>query len=882
VRGALARAWRRLGAFLFSGPRLDRDLDAEMAAHLDLATDDNIRAGLSPEEARRQALIRFGGVEQAREHHRETRSLPFLEVLGQDLRYALRALRRDRGFATVAIVILGLGIGANVAVFSVVDTILVRPLPFRDPARLVWITGPPNDGGLSRITYSADAYDQLRARSHAYEDVAAYVPFFGSSDYKLTGRGEPRPVSGVIVTANFFPLLGLVPALGRPFTPDESRAGGGRAVLLSHPFWERQFGGDPGIVGQPIVLNGQPYTVAGVMPSTFDFGAVFAPGTRIDIFVAAVTDEIREWGNTLIFLGRLAPGVGVAQAQAEADLLFPHFDFNARHPGWGNGYQARVVVLKDHVTGALRRALLVLWSAVGLILLIVCVNLSNLLLARTAARSRELALRSALGAGRGRLVRQLLTESLVLAGAGAVLGLVFARAVTAYLARQGSIALPLLSSLGLDRAALGWTLLTALVSAALFGLVPGLRTSGPNLQDALKDSGPGMSEGRRHDRLRASLVVSEIALACVLLVGAGLLLRSFLRVLDVDLGFQPDRAAALKLDFENGAEGARRGAVLQEVLARVRALPGVQAAGITDMLPLDRNRSWGFAAKGQHYAREDYPTALLQVVTPGYLEVMGMRLREGRDLTWADSAESEKVVLVNEAAARRLWPGQDPLGRIALVNASEARVVGLVADVRATSVEDRSGPQIYLPMTQARPVGAELVVRTSLPPGALAPAVLATLRAIDPAQPAAELRPIRDIVDHAVSPRRFFALLVSAFAVLGLTLASLGVYGVISYSVERRRQEIGIRLALGATSGRVQRDVMARTLKLALVGIVLGAAASFALARGMAALLYDTAPRDPFTLAGTALLLGTVALVAGYLPARRASRISPMIALRND
>jgi predicted permease len=368
----------------------------------------------------------------------------------------------------------------------------------------------------------------------------------------------------------------------------------------------------------------------------------------------------------------------------------------------------------------------------------------------------------------------------------------------------------------------------------------------------------------------------------VLLVGAGLLLRSFLRVLEVDLGFEPDRAAAIKVDLDDGGNASRRAALLQEVLGRVRALPGIEAAGMSDMLPLDRNRSWGFAAKGQQYERGKYPDALLQVVTPGYLDAMGMRLRAGRDLRWEDSPDGEKVVIVNEAAARRLWPGEDPVGRIAMVNAGEARVIGVVADVRETSVEGEAGPEIYLPMTQARPVGAELVVRTRLAPGALASTVMSTLKAINPAQPAAEFRPIRAIVDHAVSPRRFFVLLVSAFAALGLALASLGIYGVISYSVTRRRQEIGIRLALGATARRVQLDVMSRTLELALAGIVIGAIASLALGRGIAALLFDTVPTDPATLVTTVLLLSSVAVVAGYIPARRASRISPMVTLRSD
>ena len=808
--------------------------------------------------------------------------LPATDILLQDLRYAFRTLGRDRAFTAVAVLILALGIGANVAVFSVVNTILLRPLPFSDPQRLVWIGGPPREGGLSSVTYSVDAFEEYQQRNHSLEGVTACFPFYGTSDYKLTGRGEPQPVSGVMVACNFFQTLGVQPALGRLFRPEECRKNASPAVLLSYFFWKRQFAGDPSIVGQAITLNNTPVTVAGVLPSTFDFGSVFAPGTKMDILAPAVYD-MRNWGNTLLLIGRLKPGMALPQTQAEANLLFPHFDHNVAHPDWGVGYEAQVQSLKDHVSGKLRRSLIVLWCAVGLILLIVCVNLSNLALARAATRSKEFAMRSALGAGRGRLIRQLLTESMVLSMAGAVLGLGFAFVLTLYLAHQGSIALPLLSSLRVDGAALAWTLSVATASAVLFGLAPAFRMSGRNIQDALKESGHGTTEGRRHDRVRATLVVSEVALACVLLIGAGLLLRSFLRVLDVDLGFQPDRAAALKLDYDDaGGNRPRRGAVLEEMLSRVKAIPGIQDAGITDMLPLDRNRSWGLGAKGVVYRKDEYPDAFVYVITPGYLAAMGMHLREGRDLSWADRPDSEGVVILNEAAAKRLWPGQNPLGRIAIVAGENRTVVGVVSDVRETSVEDSSGPEVYLPTTQAGPVGAELVVRTKLPPDVLASSVMRTLRELNPGQPATEFRPIRQIVDHAISPRRFFVLLVSAFAALGLTLASLGIYGVISYSVTRQTQEIGIRMALGATQGHVLLRVLSRTMRLTLVGITLGMVASFAVARLIASLLFGTTPTDPVTFAGMTALLCAVAFVAGYVPARRASRINPMVALRSE
>jgi predicted permease len=796
-------------------------------------------------------------------------------------------LVKNPGFTTVAVLTLALGIGANIAVFSVVNTILLRPLPFRDPQQLTWLASgrkllasERGIGGLSSVTYTVAAYEEFQRHNQSFEDVTSYNPFLGNSEYTLTGRGDPQPVAGVMVGGNFFQTLGVQPALGRLFSPEECQKGGRPAVLLSQPFWQRQFGGDPSVVGQAITLSKQSVTVVGVLPSTFDFGSVFSPGLKMDVYVPAVMDDIRGWGNTLALVARLKPGVTVARAQAEADVLFPQI--MAAHRDWWGDYTSTITGIKDYVTGKLRRSLIVLWCAVGLILLIVCVNLSNLLLARAAARSKEFAMRSALGAGRARLIRQLLTESLVLSSAGAVLGLGFAFAITTYLAHQGSIALPLLSSVKVDITALAWTLLIAVAAAVLFGLVPSPKMSGSSLQEALKDAGPGMSAGRKHERMRAALVVSEVALACVLLIGAGLLLRSFLRILDVDLGFQPSHAAVIKIDYDDGGNPARRGVILQEILRNINSIPGIESAGIADMLPLGRNRSWGFLEKGRVYPKGQNLNALVRIVTPGYLSAMGMHLREGRDLGWQDAPKSERVVIINQAAARYFFSGEDPVGRLALMGGGDTRVVGVISDVRENRVEDSPGPEMYLSATQDYPEGAELVVRTKLPPDALASSVMKTLRALNPAQPATELRPLQQIVDHAVSPRRFLVSLVTCFAVLGLVLASLGIYGVISYSVTQRTQEIGIRMALGATAPQVQFGVIAKTLRLALVGIALGTIGSLAGAKWIASLLFGTTPTDPATFTGIILLMSAVAFIAGYIPARRATKIDPMVALRHE
>jgi predicted permease len=877
---SLRRAVQRAGSFFRKRP-LDHELDEEMAAHLEMAVAENVKRGLSPEEARRQALVRFGGVVQAKERQREERGMPWLDVLLQDLRYTFRTLRRDHVFTVVAVLILALGIGANIAVFSVVNTILLRPLPFRDPEQLMWLAGNNGVGGLSDVTYRVDAFEELQRHNRSFQNVTGFVPYYSASDTKLTGNGQPKPVSGVWVVGDFFQTLGVEPALGRLFTPDECVKGGRSAVVLSDPYWRQQFGADRSIVGKAIMLDEKPVTVVGVLPASFDFGAVFAPGLKMDVFVPAILDgDMRGWGHMLSLVGRLKPGVTAAQAQAEATVLMPQLKRAGGYDQWETDVKISVTSLKDEVSGKLRRSLQVLWCAVGLILLIVCVNLSNLLLARAATRSKEFALRISLGAGRGRLIRQLLTESLVLSGAGALLGLGLAYATITYLAHQGSLAVPLLSSVRVDGTALAWTVLLALGVGLLFGLAPGLKMSAGNLQESLKDSGPNSSDGRKHERMRAALVISEVALACILLVGAGLLLRSFLQVMDVDLGFQPARAYAIKMD---AGEPAVRIAAYKEAQRRVGLLPGVESVGISDMLPLDRNRSWEFRAKGKPHKEGENRDAFVYVVTPGYLNAMGMRLKAGRDLAWTDAGKSENVILINEAAARREWPGEDPIGKVAQgIGDGDTRVVGVVGDVHESNVETASSPEVYVPATQNEPAGAELVVRSSLPLDTLTPSVMGVLRSINPGQPAAEFRPIQSIVDRAVSPRRFFVLMVGTFAALGLILASLGIYGVISYSVTRRTQEIGIRMALGATPGRVQMGVISKTLVLAAIGIGVGAVVSMVMANLIASMLFGTTPTDPITFFAMTCLLGGVALLAGYIPARRASRINPMVALRNN
>jgi len=887
--------WRRYARLL--GPDRSADVKDELRFHLEAKTDDLICRGLRPDAARLEAERQFGdfqivqhiGEKLGETMERKRRFKDYWIECDRDVRYTLRNLRNNPGFAAVAVLVLALGIGANVAVFSVVNTLLLRPLPFADSQRLVWFMGGKSlaakvraQAGLSGQTYTVDAYEEFKRNNQSFQAVTAYQTFYNSIQYKLTGSGEPKQLVAVEVADNFFSTLGIQPATGRDFTREECQKGGLPAALLSYYFWKNQFDGDPAIVGKTVTVNGKPLTVVGVLPANFDFGSVFAPGMKVDLFVPAVMNFWQTWGNTLAIVGRLKPGLGVAQAQDEADRLFPHF--KVIHPDWYEDYASDLTTLKDHVSGKLRRSLVVLWFAVGVIMLIVCVNMSNLQLSRAATRGKELAMRRALGASRGRLIRQLLTESLVLSIAGAALGLCLGFAIVFYIAHQGSMTLPLLGSIRVDGAALGWTVMTALAAGVLFGVVPALKMSAGSIQTALKDNASGMAAGRSHERFRATLVISEIALACVLLVGAGLLLRSFLQVLDVDLGFNPSHAASMMVDTDDGGNLAKRGAILQEMLRRVSALPGIESAGIADMLPLDRNRSWGVAAVGSDQPKDRDSSALVYLVTPGYIPTLGMHLREGRDFAWSDTPDTQHVIIVNEAAARREWPGQDPIGKMAYgPEKNPVRVIGVVADVRESSLEVASSPEMYVPMTQNSDAeGATLVVRSRIAPESLASSVLTTLRSLNPGQPASEFRPLQSLVDHSVSPRRFFALLVTIFAGLGMLLAALGIYGVISYSVTQKTQEIGVRMALGATTGRVMRNVLSNTLRLTMAGIVLGTGASLSVSRLIASLLYSTSPWDARTFLGMVLALVAVALVSGYFPARRASRISPMTALRTN
>jgi predicted permease len=868
---------RRLRYWLDHSER-QRLLWEEMEFHIESMTQELAAQGMSEPDARAAAHRKFGNMTQNSEEARSTWIARWMSDLAQDLRQAFRGMRRDAGFTTFVVLIAGLGIGASSTIFSVVNALLLRPLPFRDAGRLVWIV---NDGWSIQV----DNYRDLEARNKSFIDLAGFagVHAGGSS---LTGAGEPERLTNSPVTCNFFTLLGVQPTIGRSFTAEEcqQKFSNPPAALLSYGFWQRRFASDRAVVGRTLTLNNKSVMVVGVLPASFDFASIFEPGSPVDVFIPwPLTAETNRYGNTLKAIGRLRPGATVQSAQAEFTPLAKQLE--SEHPTpERNPVKPRLTPLNRHVSGRVSPALMVLSCAVGVVMLIVCANLSNLQLARLGARQKEMAMRAALGAGRLRLLRQMLTESVALSCCGAALGLILAVVGTRAIAHLDAFNIPLLASVRLDADALGFTLLAAVLTGILFGLLPALQVRAFAVGEALKGGSRGSSGGHRNGWVRNGLVVSEIAFACTLLVGAGLLMRSFVRVLDLNLGFEPERAATMRVDPSFRFSGStQRNSYMDEVLQRTRSLPGMRAVGLTDVLPFAGDRSWQVSGKGQIYRKGQYPPEpFVRVVSEGYFESLGIRLQAGRRFTERDRESSEPVVIVNETLARTLWPGQEAVGQI-ITQDGGRRVVGVVADVRHEALEKVGGAEMYLPMRQTGDYGSmNLVVRTALPPNVLASSVRAALRPIDPNLPVSEFRTLQDLVDKAVSPRRFLVLLLAGFAGFALLLASLGIYAVISYSVNQRTQEIGIRMALGASATSLQGRILLRTMGLAALGLALGMAASRALTGALESLLFGVTPGDPVTFVAIGALLIAVAAGAGYIPARRASRIDPMVALRSN
>jgi len=807
--------------------------------------------------------------------------MTIVDSLSRDTRHALRSLRRDLGAALLVVAIAGLGIGASTTVFSICRALLLRPLPFRQPERLVWIANGTSENRSAQTVQVNNLID-LSTASRSFADIAGFYAFYAPGDIRLTGAGEAERITGVPVTQSFFSLLGIKPLVGRFFDSSETRWNGPKAVLLGHQLWQQRFSADRGIVGRAIILDGEPWTVVGVLPPSFDFEAIFTPGRRADLFLPfPLSPETNQQGNTLALIGRLRYGARVQQAQAEASVIASRIVTGRQGQVWRNGFMPRLVPLREQVSGRLRSALVVLSASVAFLMLLVCANLSNLLLIRASRRQREMAVRAALGAPRHHLVRQLLIESLVLGVGGAALGVVLATAGTAAISRIQGTAVPLLSGVGVDGATLGFTILVALLTSLAFGLLPSLHASSFFLPSALRDASRSTTEGRG-SRVRRFSVSLEVALVCVLLTGAGLLARSLARVLVVNPGFEPNDLMTIRVDPRASLSLAQKTAYFDAVVREVGALPGVQQVGLTDALPLGDNFGWRrWGAQTPDWPRGVEPLSpLVRKIDERYLAAMKIPLREGRAFLATDDTASEPVMIVNEQLARRLWPGRSAIGQLVRTSGRDHRVIGVVSDVRYFGLDREADMEMYMPLRTGNYQSVDLVVRSTLPPARLAPAIRTTLRLVDPNLPTAEFHSMADLVARSLFTRRFVVLLIAGFALFGLLLAALGVYGVIAYAVTMRQQEIGIRMALGATPGRVRASVLGQTGRLVAMGVLVGLPASWLAARAIRGLLFDVGPADPWTFTAVLLIQAIVAALASYFPSRRATRVDPAASLR--
>jgi putative ABC transport system permease protein len=882
-----ARVWMARITGLLSRRRSERELSAELESHLALHIDDNLRAGMTPEEARRQALIKLGGLEQAKELYRERSGIPWLETLWQDLRYGARMLRKSPGFTVVAVFTLALGIGANTAIFTLVKAALLQPLPVRAANRLVVIWVNNSKAGWSRIGPTGQDYLDWREQSKSFEDLFLFEHGTGT----VTGSGEPEQVAGLRVTTNFGDFFGIRPVLGRTFRLDEAGARHNLAIL-AYRYWQRRYGGNPSVVGRGLTLNGEAYTIIGVLPPEMD---TLYP---VDIVVPFDNDWLKRADTDLGVFGRLKRGVTLAQASSEMDVIMERI---ARQRPSRKGYGAVLVPLESVRAEYIRPALLVLLFAVGFVLLIACANVANLLLARAIGRQREVAVRTALGAGRARLLRQFLVESVFLGLLGGAAGLFLTVWSTYALARYVPSRIPVpnaadhavLPRAHVDATTLVFALIVSLLTGIVFGLVPALQSLRCNVQESLKDGERGLA-GRHGHRTRAALVIVEGALACILAIGAGLMLRSFSRLLATSPGFRTDHLLTFRIKLPNDAKDSKyrdprqQSATFARFLRAVQAAPGVQSAALTEIVPLSQDdMDMGFfvvkeqppLAPGMHMAA-DY-----RDVSPGYFHTMGIPLIKGRTFTDHDNPDSPRVVIIDETLARRFFPDQDPVGehlQVPDATRPEREVVGIVGAVRDTGFDQQPRPTIYFPLGQTGDQTMSLVAHTMLPPGSIVPIVKSAIWSIDSNQPVFSVRTMGEIVSDITSANRIAFLALDAFAFLGLMLAAVGIYGVTSYAVSQRTHEIGVRMALGAQPGDVMRLVVGHGVKLALWGVGIGLLGSFVLTRLMASLLYGVSATDGITYATVAILLAGVALAASYVPARRAMRIDPVVALRQE
>jgi putative ABC transport system permease protein len=811
-----------------------------------------------------------------------------METMVQDVRYGFRMLRKSSGFTLVALLVLMVGIGANVAIFSVVDTILLRPLPFREANNLVAVWQNYPTLGAEWLWTSPPEYLDYKNRNRVFTSVAG----FENDSANLTGGGEPERLTLARVTANLFPTLGVNPLLGRTFSESEEHIGADNVAVISYSFWRRRFGADPGVLGRGIKLDQKSYTVVGVMPGSFQFpvpGTPFTERAELWVPLAFTAHDLQARAESLdvMAVGRLKDGVTLQQAQDDVKRIAT--EFQRENPNVYNGKIYLITSLRplaSDVVGKVRPMLLVLMAAVGFVLLIACANIANLLLARSTARARETAIRSAIGASGSRLVRQFLTESVLLSGGGGVLGLLAAYWIVRLIAAVGPSQVPRLSELSIHPTALIFTLSVSLITGLLFGIAPAVRLASLNLNSALKEGASQTGTGRRHHRLANTLVVVEMGCSLLLLVGAGLLINSFIRVLRVPPGFNPEGVLVARTSFDKGhyPDREKRMAVEHEIMARIARMPGVQSAALASHLPLVDDRAIGVHAEGADPT--DFRWAQNDLIDENYLRVMGIPLLQGRSFTQGDTPSTPPVAVINQSMARQYWPGQNAVGKhFDWGPHPPFTVIGVAADVKISALDADAPATAYMSLYQIQSGAssrAVFIVRSAMDAGSLATAIRREVWSVDKELPLYDIRTMGEIVATSVAQRRFAVLLLGSFAGLALMLAAIGLYGVLSYSVIERTREMGLRMALGARPIDLLRLVVGQGVRLAAVGVGAGLIASLILTRLISNLLFGVSPLDPITFLAVAGVLLVVAFLATYIPAHRAASVDPMVALRYE
>ncbi|HEX8456335.1 MAG TPA: ABC transporter permease [Pyrinomonadaceae bacterium] len=863
---------------LFRRKQMERELDEELRFHLERETEENQRRGMTWEEARSRARVSFGRIERIKEQCREVRGVGFAETFLQDLRYGVRMLAKHRAFTFVAVLTLALGIGANTAIFSVVNAVLLRPLPYRDPDKIVYLWERLPQGGEGSV--SVPNLRDWQTQNDVFEQIAAYE----QGNFSLMGSELPERSAGASVTANFFDVLGVQPQRGRTFAPGEDAAGKHRVIVLSDQLWQRNFGADPAVVNRDVLIGGENYTVVGIMPPGFQF-----PSRTTELWVPLVFSDSQatsRGNHAFSAVGRMKEGVTLEQAQEQMNLIARRLE--QQYPDQQINRGIIVGRVQEEIVKSVRPALFVLLGAVGFVLLIACTNVANLLLARATARRREIAIRAALGAGRARLVRQFLTESVLLAVVGGLLGLLVAKWSIQGLLTLTTGVLPRAGEVGLDMRVLGFTLLLSLLSGIIFGLAPALQTSRADVQDALKDGGTSGSSPRAN-WLRGLLAVAQVASAIVLLVGAGLLVKSFVRLQQVESGIRPENVLTMRLTLPAAKYQTTEAttAFYTQLLERVAALPGVEATGAINLLPVQRSGTNGDV---QIVGDPPDPTGRAPLVefraaTPDYFRALGIPLVAGRFFA-PPARERVPVAIVNQTFVRVILNGREPLGKQIQSDGSPVEIVGVVGDVKQTGLTAPPRPEMFLPYNspfwQGMTQNMTLVVRASSDPATLTQAIRREVLAIDPAQPVYNVLTMEQVLDESISRQRLNMTLLSIFAVLATVLATVGIYSVMSYLVTQHTREIGIRMALGARPLDVLKLVLGQGLMLTLIGVAVGIGGALALTRLMESLLFGVRATDPLTFVGVSLLLTLVALFACYIPARRATRVDPMVALRYE